>query len=255
MDYNRTVIPSGKILMIAVVTMLCFTFSPKAAYMTLGDSVMDNGADMTTERTANPDTTTHFINKILMIGDSMTGWMAERLNAYGDINGFEVATVVWDGSTISKWTQQSQALERIIGEVHPDAIIVSLGMNEMFEQKPDIKLKEPVDNLVESFDSIPYLWIGPPEWPGHQEGVEFNEWMKKELGDNRYFDSFSISLPRQSASNPHPSREGIERWIDRVVEWIPGNSTLSFQSLYKPDAGVISRGKTFIYKRMKENLQ
>ena len=41
--------------------------------------------------------------KILFIGDSMTGWLAERLESYGKQNGFEVSTVVWDGSTIKKW--------------------------------------------------------------------------------------------------------------------------------------------------------
>lgn len=29
-----------------------------------------------------------YIKKVLFIGDSMTGWMAERLNAYGRANGF-----------------------------------------------------------------------------------------------------------------------------------------------------------------------
>ena len=61
------------------------------------------------------------INKVLFIGDSMTGWMAERLNAYGDINGFEVATVIWDGSTIQKWAKSSK-LPDIIEETAPDAI-------------------------------------------------------------------------------------------------------------------------------------
>ena len=34
------------------------------------------------------------IDKVLFIGDSMTGWMAERLNAYGQKNGFSVATII-----------------------------------------------------------------------------------------------------------------------------------------------------------------
>ncbi len=49
------------------------------------------------------DSTDSIVKNVLIIGDSMTGWMAERLNAYGQINGFDVATIVWDGSTISKW--------------------------------------------------------------------------------------------------------------------------------------------------------
>ena len=35
------------------------------------------------------------IKNVLFIGDSMTGWMADRLNAYGEKNGFKVSSVVW----------------------------------------------------------------------------------------------------------------------------------------------------------------
>lgn len=193
------------------------------------------------------------VKKILFLGDSMTGWMAERLNAYGELNGFEVSTVVWDGSTISKWAA-AENLPRIIEEQNPDAIIVSLGMNEMFEQNPQTRLKRPTESLVSKFGNIPFLWIGPPSWPGHSEGEIFNQWMESELGDKNYFCSFDLEIPRQSATNPHPSRKGIDIWIDKVAEWIPGNSNISLGSLDAPPQGKVSRGKSFIYKRMKEKL-
>lgn len=193
------------------------------------------------------------VKKILFIGDSMTGWMAERLNAYGELNGFEVSTVVWDGSTISKWAS-AENLPRIIEQQNPDAIIVSLGMNEMFERNPQTRLKKPTDSLISKFGDIPYLWIGPPSWPGHSEGEIFNQWMEKELGEKNYFCSFDLQIPRQSKTNPHPSRKGIDIWIDKVAEWIPENSNISLDSLDVPPQGKVSRGKTFIYKRMKEKL-
>lgn len=203
---------------------------------------------------AEPDTVVSpAVKKILFIGDSMTGWMAERLNAYGDINGFEVATVVWDGSTISKWAN-SGALPRLISRNSPDAVIISLGMNEMFEQRPEARLSKPVDKIISEIDSIPYLWIGPPSWPGHQEGRKFNDWLASRLGDRNFFYSFHLPLSRQSKSNPHPSRKGIEDWIDMVVEWIPENSSIDLPPLNRPEEGKLSRGKTFIYKRMKEKL-
>lgn len=193
------------------------------------------------------------VRKILFIGDSMTGWMAERLNAYGDINGFDVATVVWDGSTISKWAN-SKAIPRLIDKNAPDAVIISLGMNEMFEPRPEQRLLRPVDEIIGQLDSIPFLWIGPPSWPGHTEGKVFNDWMDKKLGEKNFFYSFNLPLKRQSKSNPHPSRQGIEDWIDSVVEWIPENSAIDLPELEKPAPGKLSRGKTFIYKRMKEKL-
>lgn len=193
------------------------------------------------------------IKKVLFIGDSMTGWMAERLNAYAGINDFEVATIVWDGSTISKWAN-SPNLEEIISSQAPDAIIVSLGMNEMFEQNPQAKLNQPTEALIEAFGEIPFLWIGPPSWPGKEFGGDFNDWMEKKLGKQKYFRSSDLDLPRQSQNNPHPSRPGIERWIDKVVEWIPENSGLVFRSLTAPEPGKMSRGETFIYKRIKDEL-
>lgn len=194
-----------------------------------------------------------YIRKVLFIGDSMTGWMAERLNSYGEINDFEVATIVWDGSTIKKWGS-SPKLQGIISEQNPDAIFVSLGMNELFEANPEKNLESPVENLKNAFGGIPFLWIGPPSWPGHSEGETLNDWLESELGARNYFSSFDLDIPRQSKSNPHPDKDGISVWIDKVVEWIPENTDLKFKSLDTPPQGAMSRGQIFIYKRMKESL-
>ncbi|MDE6008217.1 MAG: SGNH/GDSL hydrolase family protein [Muribaculaceae bacterium] len=193
------------------------------------------------------------IKKVLFIGDSMTGWMAERFNAYADNNDFEVATIVWDGSTISKWAN-SPNLNKIIAEQKPDAIILSLGMNELFERNPEAQLSKSIEKLKDAIGDTPFLWIGPPSWPGHSEGETLNTWLAEQLGDKNFFRSFDLSIPRQSKSNPHPNREGIEEWIDQVAEWIPENSNLHFESMNPPASGKFSRSKTFIYKRMKENL-
>lgn len=202
---------------------------------------------------ATPDTTQHYIKKVLAIGDSMTGWMAERLNAYGEINGFDVATVVWDGSTISKWGSTPR-LKEIIDEQKPDLIVVSLGMNELFEPKPDSRLDAPVSRILEAVGKTPLLWVGPPSWPGKDKGARLNDWLASRLGAGRFFRSFDLDIPRQSSTNPHPSRQGMEQWVDSMVKWIPGNTALRFRSLDAPASGKMSRGKTFIYRRLKEQL-
>ena len=191
--------------------------------------------------------------KILFIGDSMTGWMAERLNAYGDENGFEVATVVWDGSTLPKWGG-SESLRQIIEEQKPDAIMVSLGMNDMFETNPEDRFGDDLSAIINSFGSTPFLWVGPPTWPGHQQGEKFNSWLEERLGPGNFYRSDSLTLPRQSNSNPHPTRGGIEKWMDLVVEWIPDNANFSLPGIQDPGDGKMTRGKTFIYKRMKEKF-
>ena len=192
------------------------------------------------------------VKKVLVIGDSMTGWMAERLNAYGDENDFEVATIIWDGSTISKWADTPDLTE-IIAEQAPDAVIVSLGMNEMFESNPD-RFKDDLDKIVSAIGETPFLWIGPPSWPGHSEGEIFNDWLAENLGEGKFFSSLDLDLPRQSKSNPHPSRQGIEKWMDEVVAWMPEHSVIALPVVNIPEEGKMSRGSTFIYKRMNDKL-
>lgn len=194
------------------------------------------------------------IRKVLFIGDSMTGWMAERLNAYGQKNGFEVATYTWDGSTIKKWAS-SPRLSQIIKEQKPDAVFVSLGMNDMFQTQPQAALGSYVQKIKNAVGDADLLWIGPPSWPGKNLGEPFNKWMAQTLG-NKFYRSFDLTLPRQSKTNPHPTRDGIIKWMDQVIEWIPANTDLNFPGLVKPTSAErqMQRGKTFVYKRMRESL-
>lgn len=206
----------------------------------------------THNREVNPDR--HPVKKVLFIGDSMTGWLAERLNAYGTHNGFEVATVVWDGSTIAKWGATPK-LKQLVDKEKPDAIFVSLGMNELFERNPESRLGKSVDNMLAAFGDTPYLWVGPPTWPGKKGGETLNNWLANKLGEGNFYNSTPLSLARQGKSNPHPTRDGIVKWMDKVVEWLPeSNSKIHFESLNRPAGNQMSRGKTYIYKKMKETL-
>lgn len=204
-------------------------------------------------RSTNASKGSHKVKKILVIGDSMSGWMGERLNAYGEKNGFEVATVVWDGATITKMAN-SNGMSRIIKELNPDLIMMSLGMNELLEPNPQGRLQKPVDKILETVGDIPFVWIGPPSWPGKGEGPLLNNWLEQQLGSNRFYRSTALNLERQSPKNPHPTKVGISKWVDDVVKWIPANTIIELDSLSVPEAGKMSRGKVFIYKRMKESL-
>ncbi|MDE5773494.1 MAG: hypothetical protein K2H86_03440 [Muribaculaceae bacterium] len=193
------------------------------------------------------------IRKVLFIGDSMTGWMAERLNAYGAANGFEVATIVWDGSTIRKWGG-NQRLKQIIAGHNPDAVFISLGLNELYMTNPQATLNTQINNILSAVGNRGLLWIGPPSWPGKQIGRKMDAWLADRVGEGRYFSSLNLKIPRQSRTNPHPTRAGIITWMDEVIEWIPHNTDLKFRSLNKPADRSMSRGKTYIYKRMRETL-
>lgn len=191
--------------------------------------------------------------KVLFIGDSMTGWLSERMEAYGRQNGFEVATVVWDGSTIKKWGTAPR-LNSIVREQKPDAIFISLGMNDLFETNPGAKYQSSIDAIKGVAGEIPIIWIGPPSWPGHNKGEVMNRWLAEQMGEGHFFNSFNLSLPRQSKSNPHPTRAGMMTWADHIVKWLESEGAVALPGYAKPTGEQMTRGKTFIYKRMKENL-
>lgn len=193
-----------------------------------------------------------YADKVLFIGDSMTGWLAERLNAYGEKNGFEVATVVWDGSTIKKWGN-SPKFAKIVKDQDPDVVFVCLGMNNLFEANPS-RLKSDLDNIRAAIGDRKIVWVGPPSWPGYDKGKALNDWLEDELGETSYYRSSGLTLPRQSAKNPHPTRQGMVEWMDAIVEWLPEHSDANLNLEHRPEGSHMSRGKTFIYKRMKETL-
>lgn len=194
-------------------------------------------------------------DKILLIGDSMTGWIGERLNAYGLNNGFEVSTIVWDGSTISKWGSRSSRIKEYVDKLQPDAIFICLGLNELAERNPESRLSASLDKILTAAGDVPVIWIGPPSWPNKPFGETLDSWLAKKLGDGHYYSSFGLSLARQSNSNPHPSRSGIDKWVDALMVWIPDNGSILLPGYKIPDPKKPhSRGKIFIYKRMKETL-
>lgn len=194
------------------------------------------------------------IKKLLIVGDSMTGWLGERLEAYGRENGFEVATVVWDGSTIRKWGDSSARLAAIVKKEAPDAVFVSLGLNELLEKNPSARYSESLDRIKEAVGDVPMLWVGPPSWPGKGSGETLNKWLSEKMGSGHFYRSSDLKLGRQSKTNPHPSRAGITAWVDSLMQWIPANTELSFPGVKKPTGPQMVRGKSFTYKKMKESL-
>lgn len=244
---------SKKSIYIAVAS-LCVIFTP-FVNMTAAPSSPVNassaGEDVSVAMT--DDEEKHYVRRVLFIGDSMTGWLAERLNAYGQANGFEVVTVVWDGSTIKKWGSNSR-LTKLVSTYQPDALFVSLGMNELFEAHPDKNLSASVDKILVAAGDVPLIWVGPPSWPGRGKGEVLDSWLAERLGEGHYFSSLSLDLQRQSKTNPHPTRSGMVKWMDELVQWLPEHTDLQFESLDSPGPSSMSRSKVYIYKRMKDSL-
>lgn len=192
--------------------------------------------------------------KVLIIGDSMTGWLADRLGAYGAANGFDTAAVIWDGSTIGKWADSASRIKEIIAKEKPDAIIISLGLNELLERNPK-RYDQDVEKIVSAFGQTPFLWIGPPSWPGRPGGEALNAYLDEKLGDGHYFNSSKLKLPRQSSTNPHPTQAGCSAWMDDVIEWLPtSRSAFLIPAADRPAAGKTVRPASFLYRKMKDAL-
>ncbi len=244
---------SKKSIYIAVASLSCIfgLFANTAAASSSPVANAAEGAEVSS--TASDAEEKHEVHKVLFIGDSMTGWLAERLNAYGQANGFEVVTVVWDGSTIRKWGATPK-LAGMVSKYEPDALFVSLGMNELFEPRPEQNLSASVDKILSAAGDVPVVWIGPPSWPGRGKGEVLDSWLSEKVGERHYFSSFGLDLQRQSRTNPHPTRTGMVKWMDEVIKWLPQHTDLQFESLDSPGPSSMSRGKVYIYKRMKESL-
>ena len=230
-------------------------YIPIICAITLSLSALTAGAEQTPvpEQSTAATAERPVAKKVLFIGDSMTGWLAERLGAYGKLNGFDVSTIVWDGSTIKKWGN-SPKLKSLIAQYDPDAIFVSLGMNNLFEARPDAVVKSDFNKLMEATGDVPVIWVGPPSWPGHNKGEVLCNWLQNHLGQGHFFNSLNQQIPRQSKSNPHPTKQGMIKWMDSVVDWVQREGAVDLQIEKKPAAAQMDRGKVFIYKRMKESL-
>lgn len=192
-------------------------------------------------------------HKILIFGDSTTGRLGERLNAWGELNGFEVATVCWDGATYKKWAESAR-LPQIIEEVAPDAIFISLGANSLGTKDPEKKIKDDYEALLQLAGNTPVIWIGPPAWHNKTDGLILCEWMESTAGEHNFFNSFDLELQRTSAKNPHPTRAGSAVWMDAVIEWLKDNGAVTLPGYEKPEEGAMSKGEYYIYKRMKETM-
>lgn len=162
---------------------------------------------------AETDTT---VRSVLIFGDSMTILVANRLAAYGEKNGYEVASVTWDGSSSISWSS-CDTLENYIARYRPDFIMVTLGSNELFLKNFD-KRKPFVEKLIAKIGDIPFVWIGPPNW---KEDVGFNAMMRSTLPRGTFFDSNGLDLPR-GADRIHPTPRGGIIWTDSIMRWIAG---------------------------------
>lgn len=157
--------------------------------------------------------------KILLIGDSMLEQLRWRCRDYVIHNGHEMKSVIWY-SAQSKWYGKSDTLTYYINQYDPTYIILVLGANELFVSDIIKKRNKYAKRIVQQMDTIPYIWVGPPNW---KDDTGINEMIVRNVGKRRYFPSKNLKY-RRYADGAHPKPESAAMWMDSIAVWIMNKS-------------------------------
>lgn len=155
---------------------------------------------------------------IFIFGDSMTFNLALRLAQYAKQNGHTIHSVNWDSSNTKIWAEHD-TLSHYIQKFHPTQIFISLGSNELYLKKPDVRRPE-VRKILSVIDTIPYVWIGPPNW---KEDSGINDMIESECKPGSFFRSAGMEFKRKK-DGIHPTKESSALWVDSIMRWIGKSS-------------------------------
>ena len=169
--------------------------------------------------------------RILYFGDSMIEKNRFRMAEYCNDNGHEYKGVIWYGSTSKEWAGTAD-LDTLIARHKPTFILVSLGSNEMFVR--DLEARESyVDSILAKIDTIPYLWIGPPNW---KPDTGINEILRTHCGERNYYPSLNLTFERAS-DHVHPNQRASNMWMDSVATFLTDGSATRILRLDRPTSG------------------
>ena len=152
---------------------------------------------------------------ILIFGDSMTLNLALRLAQYAKQNGHTLHSVNWDSSNTKIWAD-CDTLRHFIREFDVDYVFISLGSNELYFKNPESRLPY-IKRVLEMIDTIPYVWIGPPNW---QKDSGINDLLERTCRSGSFFRTDGMELARKKG-HIHPTRAASALWVDSIMRWMP----------------------------------
>lgn len=152
---------------------------------------------------------------IFIFGDSMTYNLSLRLAQYAKQNGHEIHSVNWDSSNTRIWANHD-TLAYYIDKFHPTQIFISLGSNELYLKKPESR-KDDILKILQVIDTIPYVWIGPPNW---KKDTGMNDVIESVCRPGSFFRSEGMDFERKK-DHVHPTRKSSAIWVDSIMRWIP----------------------------------
>lgn len=169
--------------------------------------------DTTIVRPAAIDSTAQ---TILLIGDSMLDGLAPRLAAYAEASGHTLYTVVWYSSSTESWGKR-QLLKYYIKKLRPSFIFICLGSNELNIKNIFDKRLSCTKEIINEADTIPYLWIGPPNW---KKDTGINDLISTVTAAGCYFRSADMTFDRRT-DGAHPTAASAALWMDSIIQWMP----------------------------------
>lgn len=161
---------------------------------------------------------------ILLIGDSMLEQLRWAMRDYCEHNGHSLNTVMWYSSQ-SMWFGQYDTLKYYIEKFKPTYIVMVLGANELFVSDIKTKRADYVKKIVTDMDTIPFIWVGPPNW---KDDTGINDLILRYAKPGRYYPSYTISLNNPNfgryKDGAHPLPSAAHYWMDEIATWIMDKS-------------------------------
>jgi len=153
--------------------------------------------------------------RILFFGDSMVEGLSRRMRQYAAENDHELLNVIWYSSSSKVWAENIDTLKHFMRTFKPDYIFICLGGNELFVR--DLPRRDTyVKTIIQTIDTIPFVWIGPPNW---KNDTGINQIIEDNVGRHRFFPSKRLTYKRLS-DGAHPTTASASVWMDSVACWI-----------------------------------
>jgi lysophospholipase L1-like esterase len=151
---------------------------------------------------------------VLVVGDSMivTGleiWLKDYLRKHGA----RYQRLAWASSTTIAWAK-GKRLDWALRKHRPDLVLVVLGSNELFLDKPQAMAPH-VRTIVQKINPRPFRWIGPPIWRKDSGIVKVIE----ENVPPGMFYRFNGRKIHRDPDGRHPSVKGAKSWLEDIIVW------------------------------------
>jgi lysophospholipase L1-like esterase len=152
--------------------------------------------------------------RIFFFGDSMLEGLSRRMMQYAAENGHELLNLVWVSSSTKIYAENIDTLLHFMQKFQPTYIFICLGGNELFVK--DLKKRDSyIKTIIQAIDTIPYVWIGPPNW---KNDTGINDLIESNVG-NRFFLSKNLTFKRIE-DGMHPTYASAAVWLDSVARWM-----------------------------------